>query len=111
VRRGLQCNAPGGRGPPAGNGAHGPRVLKPVTGSDPSSRMPAPASARAGACARARERRDSESFGAGRHDQGGTGEVNDEKPRVKWSVQRIITFVILLLILALVIYLKVTGVV
>jgi len=37
--------------------------------------------------------------------------VNDEKPRVKWSVQRIITFVILLLILALVIYLKVTGVV
>ena len=67
--------------------------------------------ARAGACARARERRDSESFGAGRQVQGGTGEVNDEKPRVKWSARRIITFVILLLILALVIYLKVTGVV
>ena len=37
--------------------------------------------------------------------------MNDEKPRVKWSAQRIITLVILLLILALVIYLKVTGVV
>ena len=33
------------------------------------------------------------------------------EPRAKWSAQRIITLVILLLILALVIYLKVTGVV
>ncbi len=31
--------------------------------------------------------------------------------RAKWSTQRIITLVVLLLILALVIYLKVTGVV
>ena len=33
------------------------------------------------------------------------------EPRVKWGARRIITLVILLLILALVIYLKVTGVV
>ena len=33
------------------------------------------------------------------------------EPRAKWSAQRIIVLVILLLILALVIYLKVTGVV
>ena len=37
--------------------------------------------------------------------------MNDEKPRVRWGARRIITLVILLLILALVIYLKVTGVV
>jgi len=37
--------------------------------------------------------------------------MNAEKPRAKWSAQRIVTLVILLLILALVIYLKVTGVV
>ena len=42
----------------------------------------------------------------------GAPEMNDEKPlrpRPKWSAQRVITLVILLLILALVIYLKVTG--
>ena len=37
--------------------------------------------------------------------------MNAEKPRAKWGTQRIVTLVILLLILALVIYLKVTGVV
>ena len=61
--------------------------------------------------ARAHERGDSQSIGAGSEQREGAREMNAGKPRAKWSTQRIITLVILLLILALVIYLKVTGVV
>jgi hypothetical protein len=64
---------------------------------------------RAGACARTPERRDSVSFGASGQDQEGAHDLNDEKSRARWSTQRVITLVILLLILTLVIYLKVTG--
>jgi hypothetical protein len=49
------------------------------------------------------------SFGASGQDQEGAHDLNDEKSRARWSTQRVITLVILLLILTLVIYLKVTG--
>ena len=103
ARRGLQCNAPGGEGPPAGNGAHGPRVPKPAGRQDVTARVPqlvrAPASAET-------QRRPTS-----RPDREGAPEMSEQKPepRVKWSTRRIITLVILLLILALVIYLKATG--
>jgi hypothetical protein len=47
------------------------------------------------------------------HEQGGDGPSwkAPRPPRAKWSTRRIITLVVLLAILALVIYLKVTGVV